>query len=56
MKDKLYYFTLHRYQNDGINIGAQIGVYPVISLWIRLPGYEIRMGIDIVKLIIKQDE
>jgi len=45
MKSKRFYFITFK-END-IVFGANIGIYPNLSLWIRLPFIEIRMGVSL---------
>jgi hypothetical protein len=45
MKDKRFYFITFK-END-IVFGLQAGLYPNLSLWIRLPFIEIRMGVSL---------
>lgn len=45
MKRKRFYFVTFK-END-VCFGLQFGLYPNLSLWIRLPFIEIRMGVSL---------
>lgn len=45
MERKRFYFITFK-END-IVFGLSIGIYPSISLWVRLPFIEIRTGISL---------
>jgi hypothetical protein len=45
MKSKRFYFITLK-END-IVFGLNVGLYPNLSLWIRLPFVEIRMGVSL---------
>jgi hypothetical protein len=47
MKNKRFYFVIFK-END-IVFGLNIGLYPNLSLWLRLPFVEIRMGVVLKK-------
>lgn len=43
MEKERFYFRV--YKEKDIVLGLNIGLYPNIYLWVRLPFFEIRMGI-----------
>lgn len=45
MKRKRYYFLV--FKEKDLCFGLQVGLYPQLSLWIRLPFIEIRMGVSL---------
>jgi len=45
MKSKRFYLVTFK-END-IVFGLQFGIYPNLSLWVRLPFIEIRMGMSL---------
>jgi hypothetical protein len=45
MKSERFFFIIFK-END-IVFGVNIGIYPNLSLWIRLPFIEIRMGVSL---------
>jgi len=45
MKSKKFYFVT--FKENNACFGLQVGLYPHLSLWIRLPFIEIRMGFSL---------
>ena len=43
-KERFYFVT---FKESDVCFGLQIGIYPNLSLWVRLPFIEIRMGFSI---------
>ena len=45
MKTKRFYLVT--FKEKDIVFGANVGIYPNLSLWLRLPFIEIRMGMSL---------
>ena len=45
MKTKRFYLVI--FKEKDIAFGANVGIYPNLSLWLRLPFVEIRMGMSL---------